>query len=603
MHTTNDVHLQFAQYFNAPALLPYLYLLSLKMSEGHICIETKQLDKDALPESLREKKLSDKLAEQALVGTCHNDAAPFVLHHDKLYLQRYFRYETMLLQKIRTMIECERGLWQERAALLQQQANFIRQLFYTEQSHKPDWQLAAAVTAVSNNFTIITGGPGTGKTTTVAKILAILYTLYPHLNVALAAPTGKAAARMAESLASAKIEADDPIKEKLKSLKPFTIHRLLGWQKGSPYFRHHADFPLPHDLVIVDESSMIDMALFAKLLSAIRNDARIILLGDKDQLASVEAGSLYGDLCNALPSLNEFGKTRLDLINSLATGAALPLAPAPAAQHLLFEHLVALQYSHRFSDEKGIGKLSKAVIENDENTLKKFLENNEEQEIDIDQTYGNAIFESYINGFKEYIEEKDTKIAIEKFNKLRVLCAVRIGEQGVANMNNKIEKYLMGKGLIKRGTIFYENRPIMVTQNDYTLGLYNGDVGILRSDKDGTMKAWFLDNSEPNKVTLKAVLPGFIQNMETVFAMTIHKSQGSEFDSVLIEMPQHNQGKILTRELLYTAITRARKKVILRTTAQVLLSTAESRVQRGSGVAGRLGETSQQQHKTLNILP
>jgi exodeoxyribonuclease V alpha subunit len=446
-----------------------------------------------------------------------------------------------------------------------------------------------------NNFTIITGGPGTGKTTTVAKILAILFSLYGDLKVALAAPTGKAGARMAESLQHTQLQVDEQVKNRFNELMPATIHRLLGWQKGSPYFKHNTSNSLPYDLVVVDESSMIDVALFAKLLNALKPGSRIILLGDKDQLASVEAGSLFGDLCKALPALNFFNPQRRHFINSFITNEQrrLPVECETADQsHLLFQHLVELRYSHRFRDDEGIGKLSRAVIQNDVSVLEQFLDSNNTNQVLIDQQYDQHIFEQFIQGYKEYITTADIKEALEKLNNLRILCAVRQGEQGVYNLNAMVEAYLIREGNLKRDSEFYRNRPVIVTQNDYTLGLYNGDTGILREDEKGVMKVWFMDSGEGNDGQLKSVLPGFVKQMETVFAMTIHKSQGSEFGKVMVVLPRNPEYQLLTRELLYTGITRAKNEVVIQSTAEAFMSAAKGVVERGSGVAERLSGTT-----------
>lgn len=591
MHTINDVHQQFAEYFNIPVLKPYAYLLSKKISEGHICLHLDKLtDADTeLPAYCGNMVTgSEPLKSVPLVAQNGEDKEPFVLYQNRLYLQRYFRYETIFLNRIHQFLETEKTQLNDRIAILKKKQELVLSLFDSN-GDTADWQLAAAITGVLNNFTIITGGPGTGKTTTVAKILAILFNIDPSLKVALAAPTGKAAARMAESLRNTKLPVDAALVEKLQGLSPSTIHRLLKSIKDSPYFRHNAGNPLNYDVVIVDESSMIDIALFAKLLDAIGPDTRLILLGDKDQLASVESGSLFGDLCQAQEKLNLFSADRVTLINSFIKDKRRQIPDSQISDetnHPLFQHLVELRHSHRFTGDKGIGKFSKAIIRNDKTVLEEFLNNGSDEQVVIDPTYSEELFEDFVAGYKDFIKEKDILTALRKINNLRVLCAVREGEQGLYATNRAIEKYLYDKKLIRINAEFYENRPIILTHNYYEHNLFNGDTGIIRPDGKGVLMAWFEDSSG----SLKAVLPGYLAEAETVFAMTIHKSQGSEFNKVLVILPLKTKVPVLTRELVYTAVTRARSMVYVQSPAEVLLEAAERTVERASGIVNRFIE-------------
>jgi exodeoxyribonuclease V alpha subunit len=505
-----------------------------------------------------------------------------------LYLQRYFKYETHLLQRLTQLLQVDEASLHQRKQQLLAMTDLVTKLFVGDHSIQPNWQLVAAMTAFLHNFTIITGGPGTGKTTTVAKILALLFTVYPSLNVVLAAPTGKASARMAESLRNARLPIDEFILQKFAALTPSTIHRLLGWQKGSPYFRHNAANPIHADLIIVDEASMIDVALFAKLFDAIGTNTRIILLGDKDQLAAVEAGTLFGDLCRAQSSPNVFSEDLRQFMQHFSVNLAtneVSVHKIPA--HPLMDHVVLLQQSHRFKADEGIGKFSKAVIANDVATLNSFFHENQDQALMLDPLYDKQVFEDLINTYKHYILEPDIERALHRFNEFRILCAVKSGSTGVHAINAAVELYLARKGYISKDSFYYNNRPIMVTQNDYATGLFNGDIGILRPDGDGVMKAWFLQSDEEKGTVLKSVLPGFIPQMETVYAMTIHKSQGSEFDTVLVILPE-NPHRLITRELLYTGLTRAKKRAIVQSSQEVILAAAASMVQRGSGINERL---------------
>jgi exodeoxyribonuclease V alpha subunit len=591
MHTLNDVHHQFASFFSDIKLQPYAYLVSKKLSEGHICLHLDGLntEEDVLPAAYKAQLHEvTVLPDVPFVTTDPLLKQPFVLHNNKLYLQRYFNYETLILNRIAAFIAAEKQSEGQRLMELKAAYAFISQLFPRQSinavSGRTDWQQAAAISAVLNNFTIITGGPGTGKTTTVAKMLSILFNINPELKVALAAPTGKAAARMAESLKEASAGIDQRVARKMQSLEPSTIHRLLKTVTDTPYFKNNRQNPLNHDVVIIDESSMIGVALFAKLLDAIGPQTRLIMLGDKDQLASVEAGSLFGDLCQAQDQLNMFSPERTALINEL-NGTLDHEVPNTehAYNHPLFQHIVELRFSHRFTSDGGIGKLSKAIINNDVPALTGFLLPDADPQVLVDEHHSHQLFESFASGYAEYINEPDIQTALRKLNKLRVLCAIREGDQGLHALNRKVEQYLAGKGLLRLKGDFYENRPIIITSNNYALGLFNGDVGIIRPDTKGVLKAWFEDSTG----TLRAIFPGLISQVETVFVMTIHKSQGSEFDQVMVVLPLKEQISMLTRELLYTGVTRAKHKIFIQGTKSVTMQTAEGKVERASGIAQR----------------
>ena len=598
MQTLNDTHQQFASFFKSETLQPFAYLVSKKLSEGHICLNLTDLEQEIknLPLSYKFNNLDQStLKNERLVALAQDEKQPFIYHNDRLYLQRYFNYETIILKKVFDLVKNGSVLTKKRTDEVLQQRGYIQKLFEVKNAGtQTDWQLVATISGVLNNFTIITGGPGTGKTTTVAKLLAILFAINPDLKVALAAPTGKAAARMAESLkASARTESSpigDAIASKFQSLEPSTLHRLLINIKDTPYFKHNNQNPLNVDVLIVDESSMIDVALFAKLLDAVGSSTRVILLGDKNQLASVEAGSLFGDLCDAQKELNCFTEERATLINSFIddpTHKISSLNYGNSSTHPLFQHVIELQFSHRFKSDEGIGKFSKAIILNQQSLIKEFFSPKADAQVTIDTQYAKSVFEEFIKGYEAYIHESDTKKALKSFNELRILCAIRESENGLYAINRRVEKYLSDKNLIDTRTEFYNNRPIMVTRNNYALDLLNGEVGIIRPDKNGALKAWFEDKDGE----IKSVSAGLISKVETVFVMTIHKSQGSEFNNVLVILPQQEDIAIITRELLYTAVTRAKKQVIVQSSETVLLKSAEAQVKRASGIADRFLET------------
>ncbi len=595
MNFTNDVHQQFAEFFTDERIKPYAYLLSKCLQEGNICIDVNDLS--TLASEIPYTKIVNAGTLPTLtkfVSTDTENILPFVLHKERLYLHRYFRYESTILHSIGRLIENESRLRTDRIASLKKIEPFIHGLKVSASNagipldQQVDWQMVAAIQSVLHNFSIITGGPGTGKTTTVAKVLSILFTINPEISVALAAPTGKAAMRMAESLKNSTLLVDPAIKSSFKNLTPNTIHRLLKPIPDSIHFKHNASNPLPYDVLIIDEASMIDVALFAKLLDAVSSHTRVILLGDKNQLASVEAGSLFGDLCKALEQNNQLSPSAAEFVNQFIPELDRKISVDFIGQvnHPLAEHVIELKRSHRFSSMSGIGKLSHALINNDENVLKDFIADKGDPSIVFDLASDESIFENFIDGYKEYILEKDISKALEKFNKLRVLCAVREGADGLYSINKMIEHYLSKHNLIKSKSDFYENRPIIITRNYKELKLFNGDIGIIRKDANGSLRAYFEDSDK----NIRAIMPVYISDAETVFAMTIHKSQGSEYNKVMVVLPNKSSGHLLTRELLYTAVTRAKESVIIRTTADILLETSQATVSRTSGINNRFDE-------------
>ncbi|MDT0688751.1 exodeoxyribonuclease V subunit alpha [Salegentibacter sp. F188] len=594
-------HHHFASFFKEQKdLQPFAYAVSRQLAQGSVCLDLKEKPSaDELFEGFQEDPMDldlqeavEKLAQSDLVykQTPENGEGkinlPFALAGNNFYITRYYNYETQIIEGIKSLISKGQEERQGRLRKLKESSQFEKLIAGRETSKEvgTDWQLLAAAMAFLNNFSIITGGPGTGKTTTVAKILSLLYEENPDLDVKLAAPTGKAAMRMKEALKD-NAQVPEDFRESIAALEPFTLHRLLGPKYQSPYFRHDAKNKLQADVIIVDEASMIDVALFAKLISAVKEDTRLIVLGDQNQLASVEAGSLLGDLCNSVKDRNRYSAEVLRDLKEL-----LPfyeLQENRDESELLQDHITELQFSYRFQKHPEIGRLSKAIIINNEKELGSFYEKTySSKEIEIDPEYDQKLLHEFIEGFSEYIEEKDIAEAIRKLNKLRILAVIRRGQQGVEGLNEKAEKHLNRKGLLTTGKTFYKNRPVMVTKNHPDLNLFNGDVGIVRPAEDDPekMKLWFLDE----KGEAKSYPPGLLTDVETVFAMTIHKSQGSEFDSVFMVMPKTEELALLTRELLYTGITRAKQNLKIQGTIEVLKTAAKAMVKRASGVRDRI---------------
>jgi len=531
-----NIHKTFASYF--PGIEPWAYAVSEALEQGSICLDVKRykhfldmgLAKNLFLESPDELKPEDLAGSEHVSTDTGNIQRPFIFENDSLYLQRYFVYQTRIVEKIKLLVENEKVIYDARKLKLLNNAGFINRIFPGQDVARPgnpeevNWQKIAALNTCLNNFSIITGGPGTGKTTTVAKILAILFHKNPELKVALAAPTGKAAARMGESLNFAKeslAEIPVEIKKLYDNIVPRTIHRLLGPIHESTFFRHNAENPLPHDLIIIDEASMIDSALMYKLLEAAGPEKQIVLLGDKNQLASVEAGSIFGDLCRTQGSgINNFSESRFKLLkNSFNINLPDEIILDANSANILSDHVTQLIKNYR-SESPEINAICRQIIENKPREVLTVLNNRiPEREVILDKNYDDKTLEDWVTAYKEYILEKDVPKALQKLRSFRVLCAVREGKHGIYSINKRIEEILKVQiddpGLFMPSRGFYHNQLIMVTANNYDLGVFNGDTGLVRrkSENDNTLMAYF-ESSDPEKPI--AVQPAYLNNYETV---------------------------------------------------------------------------------------
>ena len=475
-----------------------------------------------------------------LSGMAANETSPLVLVNKQLYLQRYWGYEAQLAEKLKEISKGGAGVIVENAIINR----------YFPITEEVDWQREAAKATLDSYLTIITGGPGTGKTTTIVKILALLQELSETpFNIALAAPTGKAANRLQESIAGHKngLNCSDLIKEFIPE-QVVTIHRLLGAKPPSPYFRYDAKCQLPYDIVVIDEVSMIDLPLMSKLVAALKVGARLILLGDKDQLSSVDVGSVLADLSSALP-----------------------------------EHTQELKTTYRFS--QNIQEFSQAINLQKAELAWEVLKNDDADVCELKGDLINYIADKYVDYLSLITQSSDFIESFNEFSKFQVLCATRQGLNSVSDINSRVTLELRERKLIAHTAEWYSGRPIMVTQNDSVLQLYNGDIGICMPDVEssGQLMVFFV---LANGVVRK-YMPARLPHCETVYAMTIHKSQGSEFDEVLLILPD-KVSPILTKELIYTGITRSKKVIKLYTTKEVFLQTVQRKVERFSGLADKL---------------
>ena len=527
---------------------------------------------------------------------------PLVLDpQNRLYLYRYWDYETRLAENLLARAAAAEHV--DETVLRDGLARYFPDAQDIEQK-------VAAAMAIMRRFCVISGGPGTGKTTTVVKILALLAEQVPgrKLAIGLAAPTGKAAARVQDAIRAAidRLGLDARVRDSIPG-EASTLHRLLGARPGSVHFRRGASNPLSLDVLVVDEASMADLALAAKLVEALPPNARLILLGDKDQLASVEAGAVLGDICAHSGVSPEFAK-RLAAVT--ATPGDLPpretrsdavgrISPAPPARGSatddgsgpLSDSIALLDRSYRFGPESGIGTLARLVNEGRGAEAMRLLESATHEDLAWRAIPARelraALAHTAVEGLRPYFEavwkKRDPATVFERFDTFRVLCARRTGLLGVAWVNRMIEDALEDERLISTRETWYAGRPVMVTRNDYNLRLFNGDVGIALPDAEGRLKVFFAGG----EAGLRAFAPSRVPEHETVYAMTIHKSQGSEFDRVLMILPEE-PSPIMSRELVYTGITRAMKHVEIWGNGSVFAEAVEHRLVRASALQERL---------------
>lgn len=561
------------------------------MDEGNVCLDTNDIQ--ALEDNEGAFTYDTGILERhPLVGR-PEELKPFIFENGRLYTQRYQAYENAIVEQVKKLIAHENTA-EARARLLQQK-DFVRSLFRTGKDIGTDWQAVACINAFLNGLHIITGGPGTGKTTTVSKLLSILLKENIGTKIILAAPTGKAAARMKESQAAVRqrlagLVTDTAILDVIEALDAVTIHRMLGYIPGSIYFRHGPGNPVDADVIVIDECSMIDIALFSKLFRAVDTArTKVILLGDKNQLASVEAGSLFGDICTSVPVLNRYPSDSVSFINSFIGDDANKIKEVniQAAQlPVLSQHITELQHSYRFNNASGIGRLSHAILYNDAPGIQAFFDNADKQVqfVDFNENIINAFAAKLTDAGTGYMAADNIIGALKKINKSKILCTLKQGRQGVAALNRAAEQYIKNTLPDDFGGVHYNNRLIMVTSNQPENNIFNGDIGIISNEPAaGRAYACFWKNeAECNKVSV-----AHIREYETAYAMTIHKSQGSEFDEVLIVLPE-TENQLLTRELLYTAVTRARHKVTIMGNQQLVLLAANRSVNRISGIREKL---------------
>ncbi|HKR77536.1 MAG TPA: exodeoxyribonuclease V subunit alpha [Rhodanobacter sp.] len=609
----------------APALLWLAAVLSRQLADGHLCLDLELLptlaeeqdwpaDWRALADGLR---TSGPPASPLLAANRDGEPgnAPLVLDGTRLYLRRYWNHEHNVADDILTRVARKDAPSAHLAAELAR--------LFPDGAATPDWPRIACALAARGAFGVITGGPGTGKTTTVVRLLGLLQTLQLReherpLRIRLAAPTGKAAARLNASISAqlARLDVDDAVRAAIPA-EVVTLHRLLGARPDTRRFRHDRRNPLHLDVLVIDEASMIDLEMMAAVFDALPASAKLILLGDKDQLSSVEAGAVLGDLCRRAEAGHYDTHTAQWL--KATTGDDVGAFVQGDAQ-ALDQHVAMLRTSHRFGAASGIGQLAQVVNAGDAPAALALLQvpgpdlawqpGADARTLAALAIDGSATPQGNdARGYRHYLEwlrahrpatgagtgahEDWARGALEAFNRFQLLCALRRGPHGVEGLNRQLAAALHARGLIENEHGWYEGRPVLLIRNDYSLGLMNGDIGLcLRlpagDGMDGTrLTVAFLATDRGNGTRLRFIAPSRLADVETAWALTVHKSQGSEFEHTALLLPP-DPNAVLTRELLYTGITRARRRFSLLGSAAIVEQAIARRTQRHSGLAARL---------------
>ena len=501
---------------DSPAVFMAAALVSRATSEGHICLDLSSLPSEGpiqdpalrnfVPDS--PSQWGEILLSSGVVGT-PGEYKPLILDESlRLYLQRYWHYEKTLADDIRD--RASRDIENIDWGLLKRG---LERLFHGQGEGGINWQKIAAFTAVTKRFSVISGGPGTGKTSVISSITSLILEQAGGKNhrIAFSAPTGKAASNMEEAIKKRArgLEVDPHVLESVAS-GASTLHRLLGSVRNSPYFRHNRENPLPYDTVVVDEVSMVDLPLLSKLSWALPAHTRIILIGDKDQLSSVAPGSVLGDISNT-GAESRFSKKAVERYIQ-ATGDRIVLESDPNPEPIIKDSIVYLKQSYRFGGESGIGKISRAVNSLNRELALEILKNKKTsdatwQKLPSPKGLVHALRPFIIEGYAPYLRVFDPMEALNLFENFRILSALKKGPFGVAELNRISESILSEKGLINPGKKWYRGRPILITQNDYNLGLYNGDIGIILSDetRNNELRAYFPAGED----SFRKISPGF----------------------------------------------------------------------------------------------
>jgi len=616
----SEIDLQFAEFITKMAQEEnYLLFLTSAMTSwalrnDHICMDLKRFASSEFPIYTGGAELAsdadDELQTFKLPGfdewkggisgfaqiISRDRETPLILdEYDRVYLHKYWNFEMKLAGIIVNHHKTDISV----ADNFTYSSLCSCSSYFKEPDNELNLQKLAIFTSLINNFVLITGGPGTGKTTIVSVILSMMLDKNPNLNIKLCAPTGKAAGRLRESI-SDEIKNISPAvtltTELLEGLESYTVHRLLGYNYLSPNFKHDENNKLKADVLVIDEASMISLSMFHKLFKAVSQSTKVIILGDKDQLASVEAGAVLANIYDA-GTPNRFSSSFIKCYNKFTgvdAGLHINNESTP-----LSDCIVELKKSYRFDDNEGIGLIKNAVHNVDSTgvdivmdkakELKKgFVLHRLPKSADIEEKLTDYVnnLTILVDGekipFKNYINASTAEEAYSILSEFKILCSHNLGRYGVSNINNIIHKIVFGRDNSSKGL------PILIKENSRQLELYNGDIGILWPDENNIEKAYF---PQPGTSKLKPVQISVLPAYNEVFAMTVHKSQGSGFQNVLIILPEKDS-PLLTRELIYTGITRAKKYCELWANDDVFKASVLRKTERDSGLKDQIASIS-----------
>lgn len=535
-------------------------LTSYALRQGHVCLDLNSLQTydlaDYIDENFKEKAVQS-LTKNPLVGSIDKQDAPLILtQENKLYLHRYWHYERRLIRILKSRIDTSNN----------PSSDDDLSAFLRSSPNLGEEQQLAVQRAYDSSLTLISGGPGTGKTTTVLYILAFLLTQSANetIKIGLAAPTGKAAQRIQDSTHAGidQLPFSDEEKQTIR-IEAVTLHRLLGYQRHSSKFIHNRDTPLALDVVIIDEASMLDLLLFTKLLEAIKPSTKLILLGDRNQLASVEAGSIFGDLIEA--------KARNRQLNT---------------------KVIELTQNYRFGNTSSLFRTCEYVKEGKSLEALECIANGDDT-LQLDTLPAPSSLQKRLKiELADHIELLFTAptpaVALNQLEEICILTPLRKGAYGVEGLNQTIETNVRQQHSISPRDPYYTGLPIMIVENSYSQGLFNGDIGVIFRSVPSSNELFAFFKTDNDAEPTRYLIPS-LPKFETAYAITVHKSQGSEYNHVLFVIPP-GDSPLLTRELVYTAISRSRKSVEIWSSPDHLESAIANQTQRTSGILEAMSE-------------